>query len=314
MTTAAKIKPFNYDLFRKRVRLFDSDAQGERDLAMHQAIKQCAECEPPLHFWEAAGAAFGGVDRDERARLEERAARAEAEAEDQRRKAEGNAETAARQKEISDRLRQEDARLAEEVRRQKEIGDQLRQENVRLAEEMRRQGVRGEEFNWPDVWFLEPGCLGIVFGFGVNCEWLAATSMISNWFGDPNRIIAEWLHVACMSLFVLWTVALYKCKGLKRLLLSWGIWAGIWGILVFTFNRIDPAFDTGNFAFWQLLIPYRWWATMGTHFLPLDRICVFCAIPFTVDLCEGLPLMRLIVEKLGWVLSAFRDRIDALGH
>ena len=58
MPTATQAKVFNYDLFKKRVRLFDSDSDGERNLAFTQAVRQCAEHNPPLKFYEAASQAF----------------------------------------------------------------------------------------------------------------------------------------------------------------------------------------------------------------------------------------------------------------
>jgi len=51
-------KEFDVELFRKRVRLFDSSQAGERDVAMRQALQQCAECEPPLLFCEAVSLAY----------------------------------------------------------------------------------------------------------------------------------------------------------------------------------------------------------------------------------------------------------------
>jgi hypothetical protein len=50
-------KTFNIDLFRKRVRLFDSDSEGERTLAFNQCIEQCHDYEKL--FWEVSGDAFG---------------------------------------------------------------------------------------------------------------------------------------------------------------------------------------------------------------------------------------------------------------
>jgi hypothetical protein len=292
MATATKTKPFNYDLFRKRVRLFDSDSHGERDLAIHQALIQCAESDPPLHFWEAAGAAFGGVDRDERARLEERAARAEAEAEDQRRKAESNAEAAAQQKEISDRLRQD---------------------NARLAEELERRGDGHKELNWPDIAILQPFWLLLTLVAALIGEWLAASPSGTSKLGDSAAIVAEWIHTPCMALFALWSVAVYKCEGFRRLLRDWAGWAGAWALAVLVLHGIDPAFDIGGLAFRQLLIPYRWWATMGGNFSQDDCASVIGALILVIDVSEGLPMTRWILAAIARVLSAVKDRLEALG-
>jgi hypothetical protein len=292
MATATKTKPFNYDLFRKRVRLFDSDSHGERDLAIHQALIQCAESDPPLHFWEAAGAAFGGVDRDERARLEERAARAEAEAEDQRRKAESNAETAAQQKEISDRLRQD---------------------NARLAEELEKRPDAREEFNWSEVEALQPIWLFVTLGAGLMCEWFAASPAGKSWLGDNAGIVAEWVHAPCMVLFVVWNVSVYKCEGFKQLLRDWAGWAGAWAFVVLMLHGTDPAFDIGSPAFRQLLVPYRWWATMGGNFSQDDCAFAIGSLVFVMDVTEGLPVTRWVLAKLARVLSAMKERLEALG-
>jgi len=52
---------FNAELFKKRIRQADS-SDGDGAVALTQAVKQCREHEPPVHFYEAIVEAFGKND------------------------------------------------------------------------------------------------------------------------------------------------------------------------------------------------------------------------------------------------------------
>lgn len=277
--TGAKPKTFNYDLFRKRVRLFDSDRDGERELAIQQALRQCAESEPPLHFWEAAGAAFGGADTGERERLEERAARAEAEAEDERR-------NAAEQTEINDRLREEIARLSE----------------TRDPDDY----ARGE---WPDTWLLQPNPLLAMLAILLVCEWTAVTPLGHTWLGRYAATVSEWIHAFAMALFVVRSFAVYRRKGGRELAFDWIAWGSGWVLTAWVIGLTYPAFMR-SFFFRQMFVPYCWWATMGVTFRVGTFWIVFAALAFVIDLILGLPVSRWIVGRIAWAIALLRQELE----
>jgi hypothetical protein len=291
MPTATQAKTFNYDLFRKRVRLADSDFEGERNLALTQALRQCAEQQPPMLFFEAVCAAFGQVDKEERERLLERAEEAEAKVEDQRKKA---------------------GILAAAIEQQKEIGARLKQENARLAEELESRPPVDPDSPWVQDWMLQPTALLLILGIAVACEWAAVTPFAKSCVGDSAGTVSEWIHVLCMVLFAAWSFAIHKRKGWDRMMSSWGIWIGGWVFIAVTIGFTDPTFDTGTFAFRQLLVPYCWWATMGANFSPNDLVIVFVALAFVVDGNAGLPVCRWIVPRLKWAFAGLRERLATL--
>lgn len=284
MATATKARSFNYELFRKRVRLFDSNAEGERNEAVRQAIGQCARCEPPLHFWEAAGAAFGSVDEEERERLEERAESAESDAENARQDAE--------------RLRQENARLDEElrIRPATDDGDVLRL--TILASLLDK--------------------LEAALAIAISAEWAAVTPVGCFLLGDHAALIAEWLHAVAMGMFLLWSIALYRHSGTKTLSRQLGTWIVGWAVLVGLFGRLDSAFDIHAAGFKQLLVPYRWWGTMGLGFSGLDASVAMIVLGHVIDANAGFPFLgwvwriirTLFRESLDWAISAFVEMID----
>jgi hypothetical protein len=83
MGSAAGVRVFDTALFKKLVRLMDSDRQGEREAAFGQAMRLCAQCVPRKLFGEAVAEAFAparsGSDADVaslRRKLEERESQA----------------------------------------------------------------------------------------------------------------------------------------------------------------------------------------------------------------------------------------------
>lgn len=288
MATATKARPFNYELFRKRVRLFDSDLAGERDTAIRQALGQCAESDPPVHFWEAAALAFGGVDGAERDELEERAARAEAEAAEQRDQA---------------------ARNAEAAREQSEINARLREENARLEDALDRRADDGERRDWPEIGALQPTSLLLMFAFVLVCEWSAIAPLGHAWLGRSAWIVAEWIHALAIALFIVWSFAVYRREGLRELLFGWAAWGGIWVFAVWVIGLNLPGF-THKFLYRQMFVPYCWWATMGIAFRPGTIWIVFIALAVAVDLILGFPVSRWIVGMIIGAITLLKNWLE----
>jgi hypothetical protein len=280
MATAGKAKSFNYELFRKRVRLFDSSADGERDLAVTQALKQCAQSDPPMHFWEAAGTAFGFGEsgNEEVEELKERAATAQ----------------------------EESAHLRRSAERQEQVCDQLRNENARLAEKLDRVANEVKELRapeWPQIWVLRPQVLLVAAGIVVALEWFAITPLGISWLADRGSIIAEWLHAIAMGIFVVWSVALWKCDGAKKVFEQWVVWTSCWvpcAVWMWVLDR-----HLAGVGFQQLLVPYRWWATMGVGFSLPDCGLVFFGVAIAVDRNLGSPVGRfvwaLMLVPFSWI-------------
>lgn len=57
-----KVDNFNYSLFGKKVRLIDSENEGQSNVAIGQALKQCRDHDPPVRFYEAVLEAFPRED------------------------------------------------------------------------------------------------------------------------------------------------------------------------------------------------------------------------------------------------------------
>jgi hypothetical protein len=275
--TAAK-KAFNYERFGKLVRLFDSESSGEREAAVRRALRQCAESEPPVHFWEAVGAAFGsGVDPAEREALQSSALRAIAEAE---------------------RERQRVKEIAGDAARQKEIIDNLEQENEQLAAQLKNTGPQLPDFNAFDRWFLRPKVLLVMIGLCVAFEWTTLTPLGKSWFPGCASVVAVWARFLALLYFVAWSLATFAFEGTKRLLAQWAVWAGGWSVVVAWIVWRDHRFPLGRFYFCQMVAPHNWWATLGLNYHPWECYVALGVLALVIDGCAGLPVTR----KTGWVV------------
>jgi hypothetical protein len=298
MATATKTDTFNYDLFRKRVRLFDSDADGERNAAIRQALKQCAECDPPMHFWEAAGTAFGDVDIEERERLTRCVAWAEADAEEQRR--------------IAEEQRRKADRSVEAAAQQKEINDRLRQDNARLNEALEGRDVETvDEENWFDVPWLKPDNLASTMLAVLVAEWNANAPLGRFFFEDYAPIVAEWLHTAVIVVFLLWVFFLGRGPG-KILVKQLACWIAGWAVVVAFVASTNDNFNIHSYAFKLLLVPSRWWGTMGLPFDTGDYGIATLTATFVADCNGGFTFLRSIIEGARNAVSFIRHGIDAL--
>jgi len=279
MATATENKAFNYDLFRKRVRLFDSDQFGERDLAVSQAVRQCAAHEPPLRFWEAAAMAFGGAI-GEVERLSDEIARLEAEAAEQAR------ETARLAAALAE-AQQANARLAEENRA-------WESEVIRLA--ARRAGGGG--LRW-----LPPKPLLVAAAIAIAAEWL------TGWLWAPSHSEAgiyftlQWLHALAMTLFAAWGVAVYKGAGLGPLLAKSALWIAGWAVAIGLFAWMHGCDGGNGLAIYQMMLPFDWWGTRGVRVSGLDAGIALFLLQWTLDLNLGLPITRALYSATQWVLA-----------
>jgi hypothetical protein len=268
-TAATAKKAFNYERFSKLVRLFDSENSGEREAAVRQALRQCGESEPRLHFWEAVGAAFGGgVDS---------ALSAIAEAERERQKAKENAEDAARQKEII---------------------ENLERENEQLAEQLKNAGPQARQFNAFERWLLRPKVLLVVLGLCVAFEWTALTPLGRSWFPGHAGSVAVWVRFLAFGSFALWSLVNLEFAGAKRCVAQWAIWAAGWAAVVAWIVWRDHRFPFGRFYANELLAPQNWWATLGLNFFPGECYFALGVLALVLDGCAGFPVVR----KTGMVI------------
>jgi len=282
MGTATEKKAFNYDLFRKRVRLFDSDQFGERDLAVSQAVRQCAAHEPPLRFWEAAAMAFGGAI-GEVERLGDEIARLVAEAAEQAR------ETARLAAALAE-AQQANARLAEENRA-------WESEVIRLA--ARRAGGGG--LRW-----LPPKPLLVAAAIAIAAEWL------TGWLWAPSHSEAgiyftlQWLHALAIALFAAWGVAVYKGAGAGLLLAKSALWIAGWAVAILLFAWMHGGLARNALAIDQMMLPFDWWATRGVTVSGLDAGIALFMLQWTLDLNLGLPITRALYAVAAWVHATVR--------
>ena len=190
---AGRKKQFDADLFRKLVRLFDSDREGERDVAMRQALQHCADCDPPLRFCDAVALAFGedGASDDRVAELQGRI----------------------------DRLENENTQLSEGV-------TALREElEGRGAGRKRRKGA-GFGGLLADAWsFAQCRLLMLATVLAVRLLLLmfldAGLSPRRTWW--VNRIF---IALAAL-LFMKWSGAQYEQSGVGPVFMKWIVFAGL---------------------------------------------------------------------------------------
>lgn len=245
---------FNYDLFKKRVRLFDSDRDGERNTAISQALRQCAEHDPPLLFYEAMSGAFGDGNNTDQNRMKA---------------------DFAELKTVASRLNDENGRLLQEV-------DRLRL--LRTASE------------WPPAWFVQPKPLLFALGITVAMEWLL---LLPFWeLPEPDAfLLVQWAHTICVGLFLLWSVALYKCEGSKRLALGRLAWGGAWFFLVAIQAFYHGGFHQNAFRIGVMATPLHWWSAVG--FGSAHNVApALIVLAGVIDLIYGAPVMLWMGNKL----------------
>jgi hypothetical protein len=263
MQTATETRVFNYALFRKRVMLFDSDSDGERNLAFTQALRQCAERSPPLKFHEAAAHAFGSDDaelaaaHDRVSELESEIARLEQDAE---RLANGLTE----QREINAVLQDRAARLQAELRNRHDVPNKD-DADTRFVEQWKRNGAALKWLLrklWPPVNWTWPNILTLALGADIAITWFWL-----NMLGpDSDAPLPLLLLVAFrIALFVAWGVAIFRRDGRDMLLVKSAVWMLGWWLVVL----LATCVETGDLGFnvpainkrdiLAMFAPTLWW-------------------------------------------------------
>lgn len=187
-------REFDVDLFRKRVRLFDSKSEGERDVAIRQALQQCTDCDPPLLFWEAVSAACGPMDSRFHAAFAE----------------------------LQERLEQresEAAQLADKYMEAQNRIEQLTNEREGREQNHNFHDLVLHTWSFPQSRFL---LLAIV---------ILARLIFYGYWRDSESITMFWLtNVTAASagllLFCKWTSLQFGEAGLLQLLLKWFLFGG----------------------------------------------------------------------------------------
>lgn len=277
MATATEKKTFNYELFRKRVRLFDSSFVGERDLAISQALAQCAKHEPPMLFWEAAAVAFGGATA-EIDRLADQIAQMQREA-------------AAREREA--------ASLAASLAEIRQANERLEQENRAWEDEVCR--LAGGEAAPPALRFLRPKPWLVAAGLALAAEWLSACLAARARSAEEIYFMLQWLHVLAMALFLAWGVALYKSAGIGPLLVKSAVWIAGWAVAIGLLAWTHGGFEKNALAVDQMLLPTCWWGTRGVRASGLDAGIALFLLQWTLDLNLGLPFGRALCSLAQWI-------------
>jgi len=270
MATATQAGVFNYDLFKKRVRLFDSNRDGERNVAISQALKQCAEHDPPLLFYEAVSGAFGG----------------------------GNSA--------------DHERLKADFEQLKTVAAGLNEENARLLQEVDRLRLMSAASEWPPAWFVQPKPLLFALGIAVAMEWLL---LLPFWElpESDTFLLVQWAHAICAGLFLLWSMAVFKCEGSKRLALGWLAWGGAWCFLVAIRAAYHGGFHQNAFRIGVMASPLHWWGAVRMGSAANNVASTLIALAFVIDLICGAPVMlwagnrliQLATKLLEWAIFLF---------
>ncbi|WP_263356137.1 hypothetical protein [Acidicapsa ligni] len=246
---------FNYDLFKKRVKMFDSDRDGERNVAISQALRQCAEHDPPLLFYEAMSGAFG-EDNDA----------------DQ------------------DRLKADFSEL-------KSVASRLNGENSRLLQEIDRLRLMRSASEWPPAWFVQPKPLLFALGIAVAMEWL----LLLPFWELPERdtfLLIQWAHTICAALFLLWSLAVFKCEGSKRLAFGWPAWGGSWFALIAIHAFQDGGFHWDGFRIGVIAAPLHWWSAVGFGAAG-DRVTsALIVLASVIDIICGAKVLLWLKDRL----------------
>jgi hypothetical protein len=255
MATATQAGVFNYDLFKKRVKLFDSNRDGERNVAISQALKQCAEHDPPLLFWEAVSGAFGGGNNADH-----------------------------------ERLKAEFAEL-------KTVASSLNEENSRLLQEVNHLRQARPASDWPDAWFLQPRPLLFALSIGVAAEWLL---MLPFWaLTEPVAfLLVQWTHTICAALFVMWSMATFKCEGSKRLVLGWLSWGGAWFFLIAVHAFLDAGIHWSGFRFWVMAAPLHWWSAVGFGARGDNVTAALIVLTAVIDIICGARVLSWLKDRI----------------
>jgi hypothetical protein len=201
MPAAPDKSQFDFIHFCKFVRLLDSDREGERNAALNQALKLCAENRPPLLFFEAAALAFGtrNVEHDD---LLNKAARLQVEVDN-----------------LTRRLRvreSEAAELADRCMDAQRVIEQL----IQKAEKKDKRGSHDFRALLSDLWSL-PQIRLLLVTFVIICR------IVIRWrFEADDRAWVFWLAniafgVTALRIFAKWTSLQFSQDGLLQLLIKW---------------------------------------------------------------------------------------------
>jgi hypothetical protein len=187
----------------------------------------------------------------------------------------------------------------------------LKEENTRLSDDLARVATEARRAEWPDTLVLRPVVLLVTLVVLVAAEWVAITPFGVSWLGDRAPIVAEWVHAVAMAIFMIWSMALYKREGFDKFWEQGLAWTTSWAMVVFCIWLIDPNFAAGSFAFKQLLVPYRWWGTMGANFSLMDCAVVFVSLGVTLDINLGCPVARAVLEATGSLIYWAKEKLES---
>jgi uncharacterized coiled-coil protein SlyX len=305
MATATQAKLFNYDLFKKRVRLFDSDSDGERNLAFTQALRQCVEHTPPLKFHEAASQAFG-FDGGKLAAALDRVTQLESEI---------------------TRLEDAGETLANALAEQQEINAELQETIDRLQAELQnRQGIAHGSANagfptnalssyavlkwllrkiWPPIIWNWPNLLTVLLGADSAIAWVWINVRGSEMNVPAVLMYIIWFRVALLTA---WIVLIDRRQGRGVLIVKSSLWLVMWWSVVIATNLLNHvevadyvSLTPVNVA--MMLAPVFWWCPL---------LATFHAVPIVLIALMGLfVVVRLSLSEFS---EAFLGLLKRLGE
>lgn len=194
----------------------------------------------------------------------------------------------------------------------KTVASRLNDENGRLLQEVDRLRLLRAASEWPPAWFVQPKPLLFALGIAVAMEWLL---LLPSWeLPEPDAfLLVQWAHTICMGLFLLWSMALFKCEGSKRLALGWLTWGSAWFFLVAIHAAFHGGFHKNAFRIGVMAAPLHWWGAVRMGSAANNVVSPLIALAFVIDLISGAPVMlwagnrliQLATKLLEWAVFLF---------
>ena len=159
-----------------------------------------------------------------------------------------------------------------------------------------------------DRLMYKPGLLLAALGASVAAEWIIVTPLGQDWIPGYAALVAEWVRVAAMWLFLCWSVAVQVRDGEEKMFGLWGVWFAGWALVVSYVARHHPCLPLHDLN--RMLVPYGWWGTMGGPWTPGECYLALGILAVVLDVCSGMRGTKILLLFILGLLCRVADALD----
>jgi hypothetical protein len=157
---------------------------------------------------------------------------------------------------------------------------------------------------WPSYRLLQPVTLVWILVPLTFCEWeyvrVAKLSLPLDMYWFRVSVFRSSIEL----LFLLWSVAVWKTEGFRRLFCCWALWGMGWVLALFWVSQAYPSGVRWNAWVLSMLLLSNWWGTPIFHYAYHDLIRAFWILCITADATARFRAARFLLNQIGGRISA----------